>query len=167
MEKVRRDPASKGRFRIRQATLRDVAVLVHHRRGMWEDMGERNTTSLDRADVNFERWVRLKIHNGEVVGWIVETSDHRVVGGGCVWIRPVQPRPNLSDLFDPYLFSMYTEPGFRREGVASLILRKAVQWSRRNGYRRIRLHASKKGRHLYRKYGFTRTWEMQFDLLPH
>jgi GNAT superfamily N-acetyltransferase len=162
-----RGPESKCRFRIRRATLRDVAVLVHYRRGMWEDMGVGNTTSLNRADADFERWMRPKIRNGEVVGWIVETSDHRAVGGGCLWVRPVQPRPNLSNLFDPYLFSMYTEPEFRRKGVASLILRKAVQWTRKNGYRRILLHASKKGKHLYRKYGFNRTWEMQFDLLPH
>ena len=61
----------------------------------------------------------------------------------------------------PYLFSMYTEPEFRRRGVASLIVRESVEWCKKNGFPSMRLHASKKGRALYRKYGFARAWEME------
>jgi GNAT superfamily N-acetyltransferase len=65
---------------------------------------------------------------------------------------------------EPYLFSMFTEPRFRRKGVASRILKEAIRWSRKNGYGRILLHASKKGRRLYGENGFTRTWEMRLEL---
>jgi GNAT superfamily N-acetyltransferase len=131
---------------------------------MWEDMKVGDPPTLDRADSVYRKWVRAEIRNGHVVGWVVQTANHEIVGGGCLWLRPEQPRPNLSKPIEPYLFSMFTEPKFRRKGIASLILNEAIKWSRKNDYRRILLHASKKGRRLYRRYGFTRTWEMRFDL---
>jgi len=131
---------------------------------MWEDMGLGDRTTLDRADVVYRKWVRAEIRNGNVVGWVAQTSNHEIVGGGCLWLRPSQPRPNLIRPIEPYLFSMFTESKFRKKGVASRILKEAVKWARKNGYRRILLHASKKGRRLYRKYGFTRTWEMRLEL---
>ena len=149
------------RLRVRRATVGDLDILVHHRRGMWEHLNVRNRNSLDQADQVYRRWVRSKLRNGKVVAWVVESSSGTIVGGGCLWLRPTQPRPNLTKPVDPYLLSMYTEPDFRRRGVASLIVIEAIKWSRKNGYGSIFLHASKNGRRLYREYGFSRSWEMR------
>ena len=160
----RKKMRSRDGLRVRRATLRDLKTLVHHRRGMWEDMGVRDRLTLNRADEVYERWASLQIRSGKLVGWIVVIPNNGVVGGGCLWLRPTQPRPNLIEPMEPYLFSMFTEPRFRRKGVASRILKEAIRWSRKNGYGRILLHASKKGRRLYGENGFTRTWEMRLEL---
>ena len=160
----RRRQVGEDSFRIRRATLRNVEDLVHQRRGMWWDMGIRDPTRLDDADRAYRRWVKPEIREGRYLGWIVETSDRMVIGGGCLWLRPTQPRPHKGAFVDPYLLSMFVEPRFRRKGVASLIIKHAVEWCRRNGYTRILLHANKKGRHLYRKLGFIRTWEMRLEV---
>jgi GNAT superfamily N-acetyltransferase len=60
--------------------------------------------------------------------------------------------------------SMYTEPEFRRKGFATLIVKEAMSWARRNGYARMSLHASKAGRSVYDKLGWERSWEMRVDL---
>src|SRR5437879_5278487 len=65
-----------------------------------------------------------------------------VAGGGCVWLQPVQPRPHRASMVQPYLLSMYTEPGFRRRGVASMVVKEAMGWCRKNKYERLMLHAS-------------------------
>jgi len=127
-------------------------------------MGVRDRTAPERADTVYERWVKSEIRSGKFVAWVVEASDPGVVGGGCLWLRPVQPRPNVAQPVEPYLLSMFTEPGFRKKGVASQILKAAIKWSRNRGYGRILLHASEKGRGLYRKHGFKRTWEMRLEL---
>jgi len=124
-------------------------------------MGVRNPAALDRADGAYEEWARVGLRSGDLVAWVVEAVNHGVVGGGCLWLRPEQPHPDVSTPVEPYLFSMFTEPEFRRKGIASRIIKEAVKWSRRKGYRRILLHANKKGRRLYRKHGFKRTWEMR------
>jgi len=59
---------------------------------------------------------------------------------------------------------MYTEPEFRRRGVASMVVSKAIEWCRKKGYGRLMLHASEMGRSVYKRFGFRRTWEMRLDL---
>ena len=77
----------------------------------------------------------------------------------------VQPRPHRESRVQPYLLSMYTEPDFRRRGVASMVVKEAIEWCRRNKHERLMLHASEMGRGVYSKLGFKRTWEMRLDLV--
>jgi len=61
---------------------------------------------------------------------------------------------------------MYTEPDFRRRGLATRIVREAVAWCRSAGFRSMRLHASRAGRRVYAKLGWERTWEYALRLAP-
>jgi GNAT superfamily N-acetyltransferase len=151
---------SRSEFSLREVTLTDVGKLVQHRRGMFEDMRVGNRRALDASDAVYRKWIKLALRRGTVVGWLAEVRG-QVAASGCIWLQPALPNPERqTPLIRPYLFSMYTEPQFRRMGVASRIVREAIAWSQRNGYPCIILHASKKGRGLYRKHGFTRGWEM-------
>jgi GNAT superfamily N-acetyltransferase len=143
---------------------RDLDVLVRHRRGMWIDLGIKEKAVLDEADRVYRKWAKSGFKNGSLVWWIAETRGGVEVGSGCIWLRAAQPRPNLKKRVQPYLLSMYTEPPFRRKGVASLVVKEAIKWCKKKGYSRLALHASRKGRGLYRKLGFSRTWEMRLNL---
>jgi GNAT superfamily N-acetyltransferase len=164
MKRTTRSSDSPLSILVRQATLRDLDVLVRHRRGMWEDLGIRGKSTLDQADRVYRSWARSGFRNGSLLGWIAETKDGATAGSGCIWLQPTQPRPHRKKQTQPYLLSMYTEPPFRRQGVASHVVKKAIDWCRKNGYPRLTLHASKYGRALYRKHGFGRSSEMRLSL---
>lgn len=155
-----------SRFRLRTATLGDLDVLVRHRRGMWESMGERDRHALDEADRVYRKWARQRMRTVRLVGFIVENAKSEAVASGCIWLRPMQPLPGYAVRPNPYLLGMYTDPGYRRHGLGTRIVRAAVRWCRDHGYRRLTLHASPQGRTLYRRLGFDRTWEMRIKLLP-
>ena len=165
MKKKKQASRSRHRFILRDAGVPDVDLLVRHRREMWKDVGMRKKQALDEADRVYRKWVKSGFRNGSLLGWIVETKKGVVAGSGCMWLRPVLPRPNLKAQIQPYLLSMYTERSFRRKGVASMVMREAIKWCRRNRHSRLALHASPHGRKLYRKQGFARTWEMRLRLL--
>ncbi len=148
-------------FTVRQATVKDVDVLVRQRRLMWENMGVRDKRVLDEADPVFRMWAVRELRAGSLKAWLARGRDGRVVGGGCLWLQPVQPQPGVSKMVQPYLLSMFTEPGFRGKGVASRIVGEAVEWCKMNGFSWVVLHASKMGRGLYRGLGFKRAWEME------
>jgi len=152
--------------RIRQATLQDLDVLVRQRRGMWRDISDHTEAQLDAADREYLRWARPRLKSGTLVGFLAETREGRVVAGGCVWLQEIQPMPGRPDREQPYLLSMYTEPEYRGRGLATRIVRETIRWARARGYFRITLHASELGRSLYRKQGFTRSWEMRFRVQP-
>jgi GNAT superfamily N-acetyltransferase len=161
---TKRRQAAKSKLSVRRAGLRDLDALVHQRRAMWEALGIRNKEQHEKGDRVYRRWARERLKNHQLMAWVVKSSDGRVAGGGCVWLEPVQPRPHRVSMVQPYLLSMYTEPGFRRRGVASMIVKEAIEWCRRNKYQRLMLHASDMGRKVYSKLGFKRTWEMRHDL---
>jgi len=127
---------------------------------MWRDLGARKQRELDRADKVYQRWARSRMNSGTLMGWVAENGG-KILGGGCVWLQPVQPRPGYNLMIQPYLLSMYTEPRSRGLGVASGVVEAALEWCRKNRFLQLRLHASEMGRKVYLKHGFERTWEMR------
>ena len=134
---------------------------------MWDDIGGRSPRVLDRADGIYRRWARREIAAGRFLGLLAEDASGRPAASGVLWIAPAHPRPGaLSRLTAPYIMSMYTEPEFRRRGLASRIVRRMVRWARGRGYARIYLNASTMGRPVYARLGFVVGNEMRLDLRP-
>ena len=158
-----RELPTRQRFTVRSATLRDLDVLVHQRHDMWRDMGVGDKRSLDRADTVYRQWARRHLRSGGFRAWLAQNSEGKIVGGGALWLRPAQPRPGYEREVQPYLLSMYTERASRGQGVASRVVREAVNWTRKNGYPSLRLHASEMGRGVYSNQGFRRGWEMKME----
>jgi GNAT superfamily N-acetyltransferase len=159
----KRNRGSPLRLSVRTAGRKDLDVLVHQRRAMWMDLGIKSKALHAKADRAYRRWAENQLSKRQFTAWVVEASDGRVAGGGCLWLQPVQPSPRRPGTLQPYLLSMYTEPDFRRHGVASMVVGQAIAWCKRSGYKRLQLHASEMGRNVYRRFGFKRTWEMRLN----
>ncbi len=153
-------------FKVRTATPKDIDVLVHQRHMMHEEMRHRSEEEHRIGDVSYRKWAVQKMRKGVLRGFIVADSKGEVAGGGAVWLREVQPSPGRPARLSPYLMSVYTEPSFRRKGVATRIVREAEKWARKEGYEEMVLHASRPGRKVYPQLGWERTWEMRRKLLP-
>ncbi len=151
------------RFRMRRATLDDLDLLVRHRRGMWEEILQAAPKEMDAADRAYRRWARAKIRSRDVVGWIIEDGDEPVASG-CIWLMPSQPRPGWKGTVSPYLMSMYTEKAYRGQGHGTRITREAIRWSKARGYTVLLLHASKFGKPIYVREGFSEGNEMRLRL---
>jgi GNAT superfamily N-acetyltransferase len=130
---------------------------------MFEDMGHATAGGIRLHDRTFPRWVRREMKAGRFVCFLVE-EDGKVVGGGSLWLREVQPYPGFPGGKVPYLMSMYTEPSHRGKGVGTIVVKSAIAWSRKHGYSSITLHASRMGRPLYVKMGWKSSNEMELDL---
>ncbi len=134
---------------------------------MWVELRRYPERDLDRHDVVYARWLRREMAARTLLAFVVEDPQGRVAGSGCLWLMPSQPRPgSLGRGEIPYILSMYTEPRFRRRGVASALVRAMVAWSRRRGYARVLLHASRFGRPVYARLGFEPSSEMRLELTP-
>jgi GNAT superfamily N-acetyltransferase len=152
------------KFEISQAKAEDTEILVKHRLGMFNDMYPELKKEIQESEEQTRKWLSKMLSDGRLVGFIVRTQEGQAAGSGCLWIKKEQPNPTHPRLEAPYLMSMYTEKGFRRKGVATLIVKTAVAWSREQGYDRINLHASEMGKPLYDAFGFEPTNEMKLTL---
>ncbi|HEV2966428.1 MAG TPA: GNAT family N-acetyltransferase, partial [Chthoniobacterales bacterium] len=94
----------------------------------------------------------------------------KIVAGAGVQLReaPPRPQPNASGKIDivsgrqASIQNVYTEPQWRRRGLAALLIKRIIEWTRAQGIESVVLHASKEGRALYERLGFIATTEMRF-----
>jgi GNAT superfamily N-acetyltransferase len=139
----------------------DIDLLVAHRLNMWRDIHPEFGTEVDESEGPTRKWIKRKLAEGKLIGLIARSPDGKVAGSGCIWLREEQPRPTNPRQEVPYLMSMYTEPTFRRKGVAKAIVKRALGWCREHNYDRVVLHASTQGKPLYESLGFESTTEMR------
>lgn len=158
---------------IRLATVADIPVIARHRVCMF---GEMKLLSPQEAPAMVEQTVRFlerAIPSGEYVGWLaVGSEDPRVVAGGAgLQQRTVLPFPfgngaGVGSGREALVINVYTEPEFRRFGLARRMMEALIDWSRAAGIERIALHASPDGRPLYESLGFITTNELRLPLPP-
>lgn len=163
------NPDSPPEPRIRLATLADVPTLVHHRVAMFRDMGELTEHTEQPLAQASESFFRTTVPSGEYLAWLAFTADtsRRVVAGAGLWLRPMIPRPyahGIAQGVEALVVNVYTEPEWRRRGLAALVMRHLLDYTREHHIARVLLHASNDGRALYESLGFVPTSEMR---LPH
>ena len=151
-------------FKILYATMEDIDLLVRHRVSMWNDISAELTAAAPNFEEKNRGWIKKKLSEGKLIGFIAKTQDGHVAGSGCLWIREHPPIPMSAHMEVPYLLSMYTEEGFRRKGVGKMIVEAAIAWCRDRGYDRINLDASEAGKRLYETLGFKPGYSMRLQL---
>ncbi len=146
---------------LRKATPADLDLILHHRREMFREMGLGVSGEADALSRDF---FGKALVEGWYHGWFFEDDQSNVIAGGGVILveyhpSPRDPRPRL-----PWVVNVYVERPARRQGLARRLMDVMIEWSRREGYANLFLHASDEGRPLYESLGFAPTNEMRLKL---
>lgn len=97
--------------------------------------------------------------------WVAEDDTDTVVSTLTLLEIPRLPTPASSGRREGYISGVYTRPTWRRRGLATQLLRAAIDHARTAGFARVRLHATDAGRTLYANLGFKdRVGSMEFRL---
>lgn len=158
------------RILLRRATGGDALVVARHRVAMFRDMGtlpaEQGPPLARAAEAYFRRALPAESY----VGWLAapERNPSEVVAGAGIHLREMIPRLRLDrrgvDLGPQGLIvNVYTEPAWRRRGIAELLMREILRFTKERGIDNVVLHASAEGRSLYEKLGFKQTNEMRLE----
>jgi RimJ/RimL family protein N-acetyltransferase/GNAT superfamily N-acetyltransferase len=159
-------------FVIRCATVEDASVVARHRARMFRDMGEIPASMFDDFVAASRAWTERALTNGEYLGWfaIPKNQPDLIVAGAGVQLRQVPPhpcRPAKEGVFakgrHAIVLNVFTEPEWRKRGVALLLMNGIVGWAREEKLDQLVLHASAHARSLYEKMRFTATNEMRFN----
>lgn len=151
-------------IKVRRAYVEDLKHILHHRLAMFEEMGFREATVLDRVEAVSREYFTVALRAETYLGWMAEDSNGDVVGGGGIVIAEWPGFPGEKQAKRAWILNMYTEPKARRRGVANRLMQTMVEWCRDEGYLSVSLHASEAGRPLYEGMGFQPTNEMSLKL---
>jgi GNAT superfamily N-acetyltransferase len=151
-------------LRVRPASIADLSTIIHHRRMMFTDMGFPDRAVLDAMEATCRPFIESGLRDGTYRGWLVENPEGLVVGGGGVLVMLYPSSPRDPSPRRAYILNMYTEPAYRKLGIAKWIMEEMIRWCRDKGFKWVSLHASVHGRHLYETLGFLPTNEMRLAL---
>ncbi len=130
---------------------------------MYEDMDCEDATALDAMAKLSAIYLATAIADGSFRAWLACEND-RVVAGGAVLVSPWPAHPYDLECRRATILNVYTDPAYRRRGVARKLMQTMLAWCRREGFARVTLHASADGRHLYESLGFEPSNEMRLKL---
>jgi GNAT superfamily N-acetyltransferase len=160
-------------FQIRQATVADAEVIGWHRARMFQDMDLVPDYLFESFRAKSAERMRASLASGEYVGWLVPdpNAPQKIIAGAGVVLRPIPPIPipdasgkiKIYDGRQALIVNVFTEPQWRRRGLARLLMEKIMAWSREQGIESVVLHASDQGRALYEQLGFIATNEMRLQ----
>jgi GNAT superfamily N-acetyltransferase len=140
---------------------------------MFQEMGRLTGSAVEPMARASAAYVATAIVGGAYAAWVAAPIDQPtlLIAGGGVHRRSVLPRPHerVPDAIvdeEARIVSVYTDPAWRRLGIAVLIMRHILDWTRAEGIARVVLHASAAGRPMYEQMGFKPTNEMRYDPTP-
>jgi GNAT superfamily N-acetyltransferase len=149
---------------IREATPAALDVVMHHRRSMFADMGNRERAALDAMEASSRPLFARALADGAYRGWLVQEDGGRVVAGGGIIMLPYHSSPRDPSPQRAWIVNVYTEPAYRRQGLARRLMDEMIRWCRARRMTAVYLHASDEGRALYESLGFTPTNELRLPL---
>jgi len=157
------------RYSIRPALPTDATVIARHRVAMFSDMGQVPTGELGSQLLSASAAaLEALLREGSYIGYLAVGADQQVIGGAGVHVRPQLPRISSDGTYVatrpvPLLVNVYTEPEWRRRGIARELVVVLMQWAAEAGADQLVLHASDAGRPLYASLGFAATNEMRWS----
>jgi GNAT superfamily N-acetyltransferase len=158
-------------FTIRFASTSDIDAIARHRCEMFSEMGLLPVhLHADLVSRTIE-YLHRAIPTGEYIGWIASPVDDlgAIAAGAGVQRRRLLPHPvdaggeiRVADGRQALVLNVFTEPRWRRQGLAAMLMNEVIEWARTANLDTLVLHASEDGRPLYEKLGFVRTSEMRY-----
>ena len=140
----------------KKATLADLELLTETRICVLR-AANKLADGVDMSEVMERSYEYYKKALGDDthVAYLVFDGE-RFVGAGGVSFYQVMPTFHNPSGRKAYIMNMYTDPDYRRQGIAYKMLDLLVDEAKERGIRAISLEATVAGRPLYEKYGFVK-----------
>ena len=156
-----------GCYFYKKATMKDLHILVQSRletlraaNGLEED------TELGEVEAESAQYYAKSLDSGRHVAYLVYDA-HRVIGTGGISFYQVMPTYHNATGRKAYVMNMYTNPAYRRRGIARKLLKLLVAEAADRGIGQVALEATESGRPLYEKCGFVQARsEMELQICP-
>lgn len=151
-------------IRIREGTIADLDIVLYHRLHMFLEMGYSNDEKMITSQQNSQGFFARALEQGTYKPWFAETASGQIVAGGGIVLTIRASTPKHPELLRAEILNVYTEPAFRRQGLARDLMLTMIAWCKKERFSWVSLHASDAGRPLYDSLGFKPTKEMRLEL---
>jgi len=143
---------------VRAASSKDLPRIVELKLAMFRESGHAHLLAPNADSVILADYERLYA-NAEAQHFVGCSAGHPVACAGA-FLKSDLPFRYFSPSSYGFVGDVYTDPEFRRAGLAKQLSEEVLAWLEAKGVRMVRLLASAQGRSLYEKLGFVPSEEM-------
>lgn len=159
------EPRGASAIAYREATTADVETLADLR---WRMETERHPEH-PATEANYAAYleaarqdIHAEIAAGRHIAFLAEADGAAVACAILIWWT-MPPSLTSSHRKRGYVSSVYTDPAWRRNGVARALMERLIACARAMGMRRLILKASDMGRPLYLDLGFVPSRALEWN----
>ncbi len=140
----------------KKATIEDINLLTKSRIEVLK-AANRLADDVDMEEVEAQSWdyYEKALSDRTHTAYLVFDSNRFIGAGGISYYR-VMPTYHNPSGNKAYIMNMYTNPDYRRMGIAMKTLELLVAEAKEKGIKAISLEATDMGRSLYEKFGFVK-----------
>lgn len=140
----------------KKAALEDINLLTKTRIKVLRAANQLSDEA-DMHEVEKESYLYYQkaLHEGSHIAYLVFDGEYFVGTGGVSFFQVMPTYHNPSGK-KAYIMNMYTDPEYRRRGIAIKTLDLLIKDTRNKGITAISLETTDLGRPLYEKYGFVK-----------
>jgi len=125
----------------RKVTVADAPCFVESRKILLMREDDRS------IDDTLAEYFAKGLSDNALIAWVAEDNS-QIVSTVCLCICPLVPRFDNPAGKIAYLINMYTTPNYRGQGVASNLMREAIN--------DVKAHSTDMAKSIYAKLGFTK-----------
>jgi ribosomal protein S18 acetylase RimI-like enzyme len=140
-------------YDVRAAARSDLHLLLEHRLAMISEVSPYlSYEAVEELREPNRAW--LERHFGRDFNAFLAYRVHEIAGSAAVLWFDHPPTPSNPGGAEAYILNVYTEPAWRRRGVARSLVDRILTEAKSRGVKRIWLRTSDDGRPLYMSMGF-------------
>ncbi|MCM1181435.1 MAG: GNAT family N-acetyltransferase [Clostridium sp.] len=140
----------------KKATIEDINVLTKSRIEVLKSANQlADDVNMSEVETQSYDYYKQALSDGTHTAYLVFDGDWFIGAGGISYFR-VMPTYHNPSGNKAYIMNMYTNPDYRRLGIAYKTLELLVADAREKGVKAISLEATDMGRPLYEKFGFVK-----------
>ena len=143
---------------IRLASAAELPRIVELKLAMFDESGNAGLLAPEANVLILEGYKRM-YERGEAQHFLACFEGKPIACAGAFLKADIPFRYFRSSTYG-FVGDVYTEPGFRGQGLARLLSERVLDWLEARGVCMVRLLASEAGRSLYTKLGFKASDEM-------
>lgn len=150
---------------IREAQLQDEPLIAQHLYKLAQEV----LIPAEFIEPNYQEITQNFIANARKImsytGFIAEVNETAIGSVGCqLYEKPYPQILKIEYRQWGYIWGLYVEPDYRRQGIGSQLMNRAIEHLKSLGCSRAILHTSPLGKPLYERLGFTKSNELLLDL---
>ena len=146
---------------FRKITVNDLEVFIKMRINQLREEGAKEDINLEAV---LKDYYLRHLSDGTFISWLALDND-RIIGTSGMSIVEKPPYFGCPSGKIGLLSSMFTDPNYRRKGIAKTLLSKVIDEAKTQGCGTVQITASDMGVLLYSDYGFEKNENfMQFKL---